>query len=115
MQANGGDTMFKALLLALLPAALLAGCAPRAPISVSEMFGFCMTASPNADFCSKQVGYCKHMREAVSRRFSSRAECQSACSQVRDAYRLTMIDFGCAQIFDSGRSWCERYCTTNYE
>jgi hypothetical protein len=105
----------KTLLLAFLPAALLAGCAPRAPISVSEMYGFCMTDSPTSDYCSKQKGYCMHLREAVSRRFASRAECQAACSQVRDAYRLTMIDFGCVQTYESGLNWCERYCTSNYE
>ncbi len=105
----------KTLLLALLPAVLLAGCAPRAPISVSEMFGFCMTASPTSNYCSKQKGYCMHMREAVSREFASRDECQAACRQVRDSYRMTMIDYGCSQHYESGRRWCDRYCTTNYE
>lgn len=107
--------MPKALLLALLSAVLLADCASRGPISISEMFGFCMTASPSADYCSKQKDYCLHMREAMSRRFASREECQATCWQVRDAYRLTMIDYGCVQTYESGRRWCERYCTTNYE
>ncbi len=102
------------LATALLGVGLLAGCAPREPLSVSEMYGFCLTEG-RGRLCTWQKSFCQDLRRAASRDYSSRDECWRACRQVRDQYRLTMQDFGCATEYESGLDWCERYCTSNYE
>lgn len=97
--------------------ALLAGCAPKEPMSVSEMFGFCFTENDfsNDSMCTWRNAYCRDLRRAVSRDFESNEECRQACEEVRDRYRLTLQDYGCATFYRDGLDWCRRYCVQNYE
>lgn len=100
-------------LAATLLAALLGGCAQRAPMTESEFLGFCHSASNRRGFCDS-VGVCARYLNTVGKPQKDLPTCLEGCLDVRKQLVDDNRTGGCSGVIASGNDWCQRYCRTLY-
>ena len=104
--------------LACLAAAALAfsGCGPARPMTSSEFRGFCYQSQGSMFRTSNvnSISECNAYATVTQTDHASLRDCLAGCAAVQAQQYVQCKGMGCASVNYDARSWCDRYCRTNY-
>jgi len=87
----------------------LSACAPQ-PLSLSEMYGFCIMEPLSEENQCEMQTVCGAFSEALNQEFSNLQACLDACEQTAQQQNMIQVMRGCDSTIIRGSNLCTQYC-----
>jgi hypothetical protein len=94
---------------AVFAALALPGCAPQ-PLTLSEMYGFCIMEPLYEDNQCEMMEVCGDFRQSLEREFPSLDACLAACRETARRQTMAQALRGCDSTIIRGSNLCSQYC-----